>query len=199
MSPRTTGPDTTARILQAAVDCFAREGYDASGVAEICETAGVSKGAFYHHFPSKLSVFLALLEQWLQILDLQLNAVRGASANAAEALERIAGMSGTMIESARGELPMLLEFWTQALHDPHVWQATIAPYRRYHQFFQSLFESGLADGSLPDADTRLGGPLVVALAIGVLLQGVMDPAGADWAEVMEQGMRYLTRGMRPVA
>lgn len=195
MSPRTTGPDTNSRILQAAIDCFAREGYDASGVAEICETAGVSKGAFYHHFPSKQSLFLALLEQWLGILDLQLNAVRASSADAAEALERIAGLSGMVIESARGELPMLLEFWTQALHDPHVWRATIAPYRRYHEFFQSLFETGLTDGSLPGADTRLGGPLVVALAVGVLLQGVMDPTGADWSEVMAQGMRYLTRGM----
>jgi AcrR family transcriptional regulator len=199
MSPRTTGQETTSRIMEAAADCFSREGYDATGVAEICERAGVSKGAFYHHFPSKQSVFLALLEQWLAILDLQLNAVRENSRNAAEALDRIAGLSGMVIESAHGELPMLLEFWTQALHDPEVWKATIAPYRRYHQFFQNLIEDGLADGSLRKADTRFGGPLVVALAVGVLLQGVMDPAGADWVGVLEQGMRYVIRGMQAVA
>jgi AcrR family transcriptional regulator len=196
MSPKTTGPETTSRILQAAIDCFAREGYDGTGVAEICESAGVSKGAFYHHFPSKQSIFLALLEQWLAILDMQLNTVRESSNTAAEALDRIAGLSGMVIESGHGELPMLFGFWTQALHDPEVWQATIAPYRRYHQFFQSLIEEGVADGSLQDADPRFGGPLVVALAVGVLLQGVMDPSGAEWVEILEQGMRYLIRGMQ---
>ncbi|MCX6071787.1 MAG: helix-turn-helix domain containing protein, partial [Chloroflexi bacterium] len=67
MSPRTTGPVTEARILDAAAECFGRRGYDATGVADLCETAGVSKGAFYHHFPSKQAVFMALLNRWLEI------------------------------------------------------------------------------------------------------------------------------------
>jgi len=41
-------------------------------VAEICTEAQVSKGAFYHHFPSKHDVFMSLLENWLKHLDRQL-------------------------------------------------------------------------------------------------------------------------------
>lgn len=196
MSPRTTGPETAARILDAAADCFAQEGYDATGVAEICARAGVSKGAFYHHFPSKQSVFLTLLDRWLATLDQELNASREASANVSEALERMAGLSALVFESARGQLPMLLEFWTQSVHDPLVWRATIAPYQRYREFFQRLLEEGTADGSFRRVDSEVGGPLVVALAVGVLLQGLMDPSGADWAEVLGHGLRFLVRGMQ---
>jgi AcrR family transcriptional regulator len=196
MSPRTTGPETAARILDAAIDCFSREGYEATGVAEICATAGVSKGAFYHHFPSKQALFLDLLDQWLAILDTQLEAARETSTSAPEALQRIAGLSGMVLDSARGQLPMLLEFWAQSLYDPVVWRATIAPYKRYREFFQHLLEQGVADGSLRGEEVRVGGPLLVALAVGVLLQGLMDPSGADWPMILQDGMRVLIRGMR---
>ena len=55
--------ETRSRILQSAIDLFSKEGYDATGVAEICTAAGVSKGAFYHHFPTKQALFLALLDR----------------------------------------------------------------------------------------------------------------------------------------
>ena len=65
MAHQRRGEDTRAHILAAAADCFTRAGYDATGVAEICARAGVSKGAFYHHFPGKQAAFMALFEQWL--------------------------------------------------------------------------------------------------------------------------------------
>ena len=63
MAVQQRGRETRLRLLDAALVCFAKRGYDAAGVAEICRHAGVSKGAFYHHYRGKQALFLALLNQ----------------------------------------------------------------------------------------------------------------------------------------
>ena len=57
--------ETRQKIESAALELFSRDGYDATGVADICTRAGISKGAFYHHFPTKQDVFLSLLNYWV--------------------------------------------------------------------------------------------------------------------------------------
>ncbi|UGQ12871.1 TetR/AcrR family transcriptional regulator; helix-turn-helix transcriptional regulator [Yinghuangia sp. ASG 101] len=51
---------TTAELLAAARDLFASEGYAATSLDAVCERAGVSKGALYHHFRNKEALFHAV-------------------------------------------------------------------------------------------------------------------------------------------
>ena len=58
------------RLLDAAARLFARFGFDKTSVDEIATAAGVSKGAVYLHWPSKFSLFEAvLLREGLALLD----------------------------------------------------------------------------------------------------------------------------------
>ena len=49
-------------IIDAALTCFARDGFDRTTTAAICRTAGIGSGTFFHYFPTKLGVLLATLE-----------------------------------------------------------------------------------------------------------------------------------------
>lgn len=49
-------------IIDAALTCFAAEGYDHATTAAICRAAGIGSGTFFHYFPTKLAVLLALLD-----------------------------------------------------------------------------------------------------------------------------------------
>ncbi|MGQ9681036.1 MAG: TetR/AcrR family transcriptional regulator [Anaerolineae bacterium] len=195
MMAQARADDTRLRILDAAEACFAAHGYDGAGMAEICARAGVSRGAFYHHFAGKQAVFLALLERWLAGLEAQLAAARENAADVPEAIERMANVSRTIFRDGRGRLPLFLEFWAQATHDPAVWQATIAPYHRYRSVFARLLEQGAAQGSLVCADPDGAARILVGLALGLFLQGLLDPAGADWGEALESGLRLFLRGL----
>jgi AcrR family transcriptional regulator len=52
--------DTRERILDVALDLFARQGFDGTSLREIAESLGLTKAALYYHFESKDDILLAL-------------------------------------------------------------------------------------------------------------------------------------------
>lgn len=93
---------TRARILDAAQQKFADDGYDETSTDAILEAAGISRGALYHHFETKQAVFEAVFQRVSEA-----------------AIERAA--SG----SARSDSPLesLIETclrWLREVRQPHV-------------------------------------------------------------------------------
>jgi AcrR family transcriptional regulator len=62
-SPRLPRTARRLQLLAAAQEVFVAQGYHAAVMDEIAETAGVSKPVLYQHFPSKLDLYLALLDR----------------------------------------------------------------------------------------------------------------------------------------
>lgn len=60
---RLRAPDRRERILDAALDTFARSGYDGASMATIAEASGVSRPVVYDHFRSRRDLFLAVLQR----------------------------------------------------------------------------------------------------------------------------------------
>lgn len=58
-----------AQLLEAAQATFAAVGYHAAAMDDIAERAGVSKPVLYQHFPGKLELYLALLDQHCATLE----------------------------------------------------------------------------------------------------------------------------------
>ena len=189
--------ETRSRILDAAIDLFAHEGYDASGVAQICQAAGVSKGAFYHHFPSKQSLFLAILEDWLTGIDAQLFSSAILSGDVPASIQDMAETLGFVLNEASGRLPIFMEFMVQASRDKAVWDSAIQPYRRYQDRFADLIASGQESGSIREnVDPRIAARVLVSLAVGILLQAVVDPESANWDRVTREGISMITQSMK---
>src|ERR1700743_757501 len=61
-------PGARERLVVAAVDLFAEQGYDATTVAQIAERAGVTKSTFFRHFPDKRELLFAGQETLSRLL-----------------------------------------------------------------------------------------------------------------------------------
>lgn len=59
-----TTKTTKERLIETAVELIWRSSYGSVSVDEICKTADVKKGSFYHYFPSKVDLAVAAMEQY---------------------------------------------------------------------------------------------------------------------------------------
>lgn len=60
---------TKDRILDAALNIFSHKGFHDTRLDEIVEESSTSKGAIYFHFPNKERLFLALVDQFADLLE----------------------------------------------------------------------------------------------------------------------------------
>lgn len=61
--------NTRERILDAALDVFSIKGYHDTRMDEIVDESNTSKGSIYFHFPNKEQLFLALVDQFADLLE----------------------------------------------------------------------------------------------------------------------------------
>lgn len=67
--PARNAADTRRRLQDAAVRVFREKGFVATTVDELCAAAGVSKGAFFHHFADKQALAIAGAERFSELAD----------------------------------------------------------------------------------------------------------------------------------
>lgn len=153
--PRTVNPEQYAArrlvIIDAALTCFARTGYDASTTAMICAEAGIGSGTFFHYFPTKASVLVGIIECGTAESVVWFEATLGRKAGR--------GLIEEWIDRCVDELvdPRVAGFVRavgSVLAEPTVLAALAADDRALHQGVLALVESARAAGeisaTLPD-------------------------------------------------
>ena len=138
---------------------------------------------------------MALLDEWLAALDEAFAAVLEEEQDVPRAILLMADLSGRVLQSSDANLNLILEFWLQAARDKAVWQASIDHYHRYTDYFSDLFRKGIAQGALRPVDPDLAARTTVAMAMGLLLQAILDPQGADWPLEIHQSIGLVLKGM----
>lgn len=93
---------TEQRILQAALELMRDQGYENVSVRDICGRAGITTGAFYHHFPSKD----ALISKGFGALDHYVETIleRQGEEEPVERLRTVVGAYGDFMEQECGSL-----------------------------------------------------------------------------------------------
>jgi TetR/AcrR family transcriptional regulator, transcriptional repressor for nem operon len=87
---RTDSDSTRERLVDSALYLFWLQGYAATGVAEILSRAGVRSGSFYYFFRSKESLLLAVLQRYVETLNLVVTGP--VFAEISDPIERIFGV-----------------------------------------------------------------------------------------------------------
>lgn len=93
-------PDNRRVLMERGLELFARRGYDAVGVQEIAEAAGVTKPTLYHYFESKQGLLRAIVAERGDGL---LAAVRRAAAYRRDLLANLEAVACALTDAARAK------------------------------------------------------------------------------------------------
>jgi AcrR family transcriptional regulator len=187
---------TREKILTVSYELFSHQGYEATGVALICEKAQVSKGAFYHHFPSKKDVFLTLIEDWVSNIESQFALIKNDSASVPDQFNAmIPALSSIFTEADK--IPIFLEFWLQSMRDPEIAHRMIKPYFTFISLFEKMFEKGISEGSVdPNSDPHMSMRLVIAFSLGLIMQSMIEPTREDWRKISQYSLNTILHGLQ---
>jgi TetR/AcrR family transcriptional regulator, transcriptional repressor for nem operon len=112
--------ESKTKLLNAALHVIRAKGYSATRVEDVCETAGLTKGSFFHHFDSKEALALAAANYWIEGTGaLFASAPYHASA---DALDRLLAYVDFRKALLMGELPdftCLVGTMVQETYDTH--------------------------------------------------------------------------------
>jgi TetR/AcrR family transcriptional regulator, transcriptional repressor for nem operon len=169
---RTRAPEATReKLLRAAFEEIYRRGFQAASLDTILAQAGVTKGALYHHFPTKAALGLAvvdevvrrlLLERWLGVLQAQ-------PGDPVTALQGTLRYRAANLTAGEIELGCPLNNLAQEMSplDEQFRQSVDATFETWREGFAEALARGQAEGSVRrDVDAKQVATFIVAAVEG---------------------------------
>ena len=166
--PRLPRDERRALLLSAALEVFTAAGYHSAAMDEIADRAGVSKPVLYQHFPSKLELYLAVLDLHIDSLVFQIQRSIAANTENADRVRATVDAYFDFIESEGEAFRLLFE------SDMNVEPAV------HERLNRMTYDCAAAVSAIIAADTGI--PEEAAMLLGVGLIGTAQFTARYWLE-----------------
>ena len=172
------GTATRQHIIDTATRLFTEEGYEAVSIEAILQACRVSRGALYHHFPSKEAVFTAVLEATEERIVVRLATSAGGATDPVAALR--AGCAAWL--SLAAEDPVVRRVVLTEAPGVIGWQAWRALDERYTLgLIRAALAAALAAGRIKSESVEVSANVLLAVLVEVALLIARAPGDATLA------------------
>jgi AcrR family transcriptional regulator len=181
------------KILDIAETYFAKNGITDTDIAEICRQAGLTRSAFYYHFPTKQQFLLELLDKWVLNMACHLSKANLQSEDCSIIFYEIIDKMKPVFENAGKQLPIFLELYIKAVNDPVLKKYVSASYNNFFDFYRGALEQKVINKSMAADDAEDVAKILIAITFGFLIQGVVNPGDADWTKLAKKSVDLLLK------
>lgn len=162
------------RILHVARQMFIERGFADVSMQQIAVAAGLRKASIYHHFPSKVDLFVAVT--WLEIDDLYQQTEAAVTA-ADDLIPQLQAVARVWFASVRGDRGRLARDFQE-----HVPSSEHGPLEeRLGQFIDTIggaFERAAARGQIRGIDPKVAAGVFFDMVSGWVYRAYLDPTAA---------------------
>ena len=163
-------PSTRERILDAAMNIFSAKGFHDTKLDEIVAEASISKGSIYFHFPNKERLFIALVDQFADVIERR---AKEAIEDEARGMLRVQAALEAVLETFgkyRRPAKLLL---VQAVGLGSVFERKRMEVNdRFAHIIKTYLDEAVADGSIKPVDTHIVSHAWMGAIYNVVIQWV---------------------------
>ena len=185
--PKLSDADRAARrqhLVDAAWRRIGESGYRDTTVDDVCDEAGVSKGAFYGYFETKQDLLVAMLDEETDAL----NAVAAELADLdISGAERVRLFTQAMLRLADdpARVQLRADMWSALATDPVVRDRMANAVSRRWSVLREWIVRSIRAGELAPDERRANAlaSTLLALTDGLILHRALDPTGFRWSNI----------------
>ncbi len=176
MAPnKRVAPQRREQIVQATIQCLARDGYARLTMKTLAQEAGVSQGILHYYFADKAAILTAVLESVTADLNHRLEQAQQAHLETPK--ERLQAVIRTCLETARTcpELwQVFIQLWGEMMHDEHLSAINAGLYATMRRQIAALLMIGIRQGAFRRVNVEETAAMILGLVDGMALQLTFD-------------------------
>ena len=198
-SPTDRGAATRRHILAVATEQFLAHGYDGTSLNDVIRAAGITKGAFYHHFPSKQALALEVVDYQHKETTKRVMQVAAQHPRATDQLRAIAEVVCDMKGHTGDQHSSFQIFCTELREDvPDLGKETAQQTTMWVDLGAAVIARAQDEGDIhADVAPRAVAEVLVTLVMGAEHISSMLSGGADFRERVVRSLDLFFEILRP--
>ncbi|MFI5364785.1 MAG: TetR/AcrR family transcriptional regulator [Candidatus Binatia bacterium] len=174
------GTQSRRDLMDIAIDCFARYGYQATSIDRIAKAAGVTKGALYYHFKDKEELLFEAVKKRLGQFERRVAGDLALVTDAATALREAARVCLDHATKSNHRR-LMVTLMVEALDtNPRLAAEFRAMMQRFRTFLADIVRRGQKDGEFrADVKPAVAAEVYAGAIMGAEIQYYQDPKGFD--------------------
>jgi AcrR family transcriptional regulator len=186
------------QLMTAAIDCFARLGYQGTTIERIARTAGVTKGAIYYHFRDKEELLFETVKDRVGGFEQQVLAEVNPAEDALASLRHVVDacfFHATVSNHRRFIITLMIEALDT---NPTLSAAFQRILRRMRAFVAGVVRRGQEQGSIRrDVPPEMAAAVIAGGIIGAEVQHYQDPGEIDLRATLDTLLEQLAAWLEP--
>jgi AcrR family transcriptional regulator len=172
-SKRASTKTRQMQIVQAAMQCFQRKGYENTTIDDIAAEYGLSKGSIYWYYPSKKDILMAVFQHMVSQLFKEYAALVSSPISPRQKLIQMVHLMAKMLLSEYESYRPFMVLMSVAYEDAELRNMSASLYEQAEELMAEILKQGEKAGEFVVRNRRLTASLMIAAAEGLFTRQML--------------------------
>jgi len=185
---------TKRKIFEAAMELFAKQGYDGTSVDEITSVVGIAKGTLYYHFSSKEEIYNFLIVEGMNLFKNSIEIQAGKHENAIDKLKAAILVQIRIMEKYESLITLIIgQMWGKDERNLLCRQCIYD----YVEIIEDIINYGVERGEIVTQNPKEVSSIIFGLTSSALLYKYRNNGEIDVQELYNEYSRLISKHLKP--